>query len=398
MKLIKESINPKHEKIRNEYKKWNRHPENETTLENVDDWAKTRTCRIQNCSEEQFNEAMFEEYLREDTVEQAAEKELNAEVVTKKGQIEEALDEALESNLEEIEMGGNSFTNVLLIGEAGTAKTSRVRQWARDNNINLYEVRAAGMDDTDLGGAISPGADGTVVRLASTEFDKLNRPNSVLFLDEYNRAPKSVRTNLLELINSHVVPDPREPSGQRVLENFLFTIAAINPANADYDTDTLDMAEMTRFRQIDVKPDPENLLNYLTKTFTQAAETASTPERKERHEGRLALAKALLTNREFEFDNRADIEKVKEEGNGLALNARTLTNLLKGCNGTKEDFLNKWNQYTNSLKFKMAERILSNYQDKNDKANDALKKGTDSEVFKKKDSVLDNINKVLDMF
>lgn len=202
------------------------------------------------------------------------------------------------------------------------------------------------MDDTDLGGAISKGEgdySNVVVRLASTEFDKLNRPNSVLFLDEYNRAPKSVRTNLLELINSHVVPDPRTESGQRYLENFLFTVAAINPATSLYDTDTLDMAERTRFRNIDVNPEPRELLKHLTKVFKEAADKASNEVRKQRAEGRLKLATALLTNRNFDFDTKEDIEKSvsEDKGNGLALNYRTLTELLKGSDGTKEDFLKK---------------------------------------------------------
>ena len=253
------------------------------------------------------------------------------------------------------------------------------------------------MDDTDLGGAISKGEGeyaNVVQRLASTEFDKLNRPNSVLFLDEYNRAPKSVRTNLLELVNSHIVPDPRTESGQRYLENFLFTIAAINPANPDYDTDEMDMAERTRFRNIDIVPEPKSLLRYLSKEFQDQADRASTEQRKKRALGRLNLVKTLLSSNQFEFDDRRDIEKSKEDGNGLALNYRTLTNLLMGSDGTKEDFLNKWNEYTNSLKKGMVERILSNYMNIDDKANQALS-GTESEVFKKSESVWDKIASLL---
>lgn len=245
------------------------------------------------------------------------------------------------------------------------------------------------MDDTDLGGVISRGEgdySNVVQRLASTEFDKLDRPRSVLFLDEYNRAPKSVRTNLLELVNSHVVPDPRTESGQRYLPNFLFTIAAINPPTADYDTDEMDMAEKTRFRNVDITPRSDELLRYLTKELQDQADRASSDVRRKRALGRLQLAQTLLSDKSFEFDSSEDIAKSKESGNGLALNYRTFTNLLFGSDGTKQDFLNNWNEYTNNLKKNMAERILSKYQDIDDKATNALKYNTASSVFKKEGS------------
>ena len=301
-------------------------------------------------------------------------------VASEEGQIEAVLDEALDYNEEQIDAGLRNFQNVLLIGEAGTGKSSRVRAWAKANNINLYEVRAAGMDDTDLGGAMSTSADkATVKRLASTEFDKLNRPRSVLFLDEYNRAPKSVRTNLLELVNSHVVPDPREEDGQRFLENFMFTIAAINPATANYDTDVLDIAEMTRFRNVNVINDPENLVKYLLGTLDQMSKKAKTPERKQRAEGRIGLVTELLkVDGGLEFDTSEEIADNKEKDpNYLPLNARTFTNLIMGTNGTKQDLLNHWDEYTNRFKKADAKRILSNYKDVKDKANQAL--GLDEE-------------------
>lgn len=403
-KCIKEDLDERKQKRIADYRKYAQlDDDTKLTKDSIDEWALKRTCRLHNCDEEKMREELTESVLKEETIEDAAKKASsdikNDNVVEKKGQIESVMDWALDYNQEQHELGKKNFQNVLLIGEAGTGKTSIIRQWAKENNVNLFEVRAAGMDDTDLGGAISKGEgeySGVVQRLASTEFDKLNRPNSVLFLDEYNRAPKSVRTNLLELVNSHVVPDPRTESGQRYLENFLFTVAAINPANPDYDTDEMDMAEKTRFRNIDVVPDPKNLLKYLTKEFQNQADKASTPQRKTRALGRLNLAKALLTSKEFDFDNRADIEKSKEEGNGLALNYRTLTNLLTGSDGTKEDFLAKWNEYANSLKKKSVERILINYKDIDDKANAALKDGTESTIFGKAGSDFDRILKALD--
>ena len=368
--------------------------------DNLDEWAVNRTCRLNTCNKDDLVEDLTESMLTEDQTladaAKAANEVDNVNVVKSKSQIETVLDDALESNLEQHELGGHHFENVLLIGQAGTGKSSIVRQWAKDNNINLYEVRAAGMDDTDLGGAITPSGDNkTVVRLNSTEFDVLNRPNSVLFLDEYNRAPQTVRTQLLELVNSHVVPDSREPGGQRYLENFLFTIAAINPADANYNTDTLDMAERTRFRNVDVVSEPKNLLGYFERKWQDMADRATTPERKQRWLGRLSLAKALLSSREFTFDTKEDIEKTQDQGNGLALNSRTLENLLQGSNGTKEDLLKKWPEYVNNLKLNMAKSILSNYKDIDDKANDALKAETQSTVFSQTRSNWDKIQDLI---
>ena len=266
-------------------------------------------------------------------------------------------------------------------------------------------VRAAGMDDTDLGGAMGISKSGdTVQRLASTEFDQLDRPNSVLFLDEYNRAPKSVRTNLLELVNSHEVPDSRVPGGQRVLENFLFTVAAINPANSNYDTDVLDKAERTRFRNVNVLADPENLLHHLENSLDHMIETSKTPEKKKRSEGRKALVQALLKPEGgIDFDSSQEVDKYSEEDpDYLPLNARTFTNLIMGTDGTKKDLLAHWDEYTNRFKKNEAKRILANYVDVQDKANQALgigeKDKQEKPVFNKAGSgnLADDLLRVLD--
>ena len=404
---LNEDLDERKRKRIEEYRKWAQLKDDEPIKEDmIDDWAFKRTCRVCNCTEDKLRNDLTESTLLEDEettlgaaakadVEQA-KKDIDNEIVAdKKSQIESVLDRALRFNKMQRRIGQKNFQNVLFIGEAGTGKSSIIRKWARDNGINLYEVRAAGMDDTDLGGAISKGEgdySNVVVRLASTEFDKLNRPNSVLFLDEYNRAPKSVRTNLLELVNSHVVPDPRTESGQRYLENFLFTIAAINPANPDYDTDELDMAERTRFKNIDITGEPLVQLKWLRKELQAQIDNAEDEEEKNEALGKLKLAETLLSHRDFEFDNRADIEKTKEEGNGLALNYRTFTAALMGSDGTKEDFLAGWNSYSNNLRKPMIERILRDYKDIDDKANQALS-GTESEVFKDTTSIWDRLEK-----
>lgn len=375
------------------------------TEDMLDNWALGAASCNQRCSVDDIKNVVLESVqLNEDTIGQAAAAVQAQEAVAEnqpKGQIEGALDRALKVAKRGSARGKRGdYPNILFIGEAGTGKSSVIRQWAKDNDVNLFEVRAAGMDATDLGGAIAPDREsGAVKRFSSTEFDKLDRPNSVLFLDEYNRAPREVRTNLLELVNSHVIPDARSESGQRFLPNFLFTIAAINPPSADYDTDVMDAAEVSRFRSVNVTFDPLYNLRYLQKYYDKLIAETEDKEEKVEAMRKKALATKLLSDPSFTFDNQMDMQKGREQlgPNYLVLNYRSLFNLLEYSDGTKKDFLELWSDYVNPLKKKMAGTILSSYTDIDDKANQALQKGTQSTVFKKKESPLDILRKKHDI-
>lgn len=317
-----------------------------------------------------------------------AQRELDAQVYSGKGDIEEALDDALEI----ARSGIGESANVLLVGSAGTGKTSRVKAWARKNGINLFELDAKGLDITDLNGAIVPDKTGTEVkRLATTELDALERPNSVLFLDEYNRAPADIRGTLLTLVNDHEINDPRESSGKRHLDNLLFTVAAINPSNANYNTDQLDQAELERFYQLNVMPDKRNLLNYLTDTYNKQIAATDDPKRITQLEGKLALATKILNDRAFEFDTPEDDEESMANGTA-ALSPRSFTKVLEWSQGKKDKLLKYWNGQCNPRKKGTIERILADYTDVQDKANDALAGGTESDVFGKREpSIWDKV-------
>lgn len=102
-----------------------------------------------------------------------------------------------------------------------------------------------------LGGIVARSSKNPAVatRLGTTEMaDTLDKPNSVLFLDEYNRAKTEIRGAVLTLVQNHLVYDPESDSGYKFLPNFLFTVAAINPANTNYKgAKELDPAEKSRF-------------------------------------------------------------------------------------------------------------------------------------------------------
>lgn len=367
----------------------------------LDDWALAAAGCDCSCSVEDIKEALdCNKVLTEastdelkGTLKQAAD-EVNAQEVVANsqpdGQIEAALNKALKVAKRFAGRVGGSFPNVLFISEAGFGKTHVTRAWAKANGINLVEVRASTLDPTDIGGLFAPPErDSRRARKISTgEFDQLDQPNSVLFLDEFNRANKAVRGALLELVNSHYIPDSEAEGGQRFLPNLLFTIATVNPPSGTYNVDQLDPAETSRFRSVNITSDPKYFLNYITRTFNreiEQAEKAEDAESAHEYRGRLALAEKILNSKKFSFDDGADIEAGydKLDYNYHPLNYRSLTQLLETCDGTKDDFLDLWNSIVNPLKKSTIEGILADYKDVDDKANSVLQDETDSDVFKK---------------
>lgn len=358
------------------------------------------------------NEILIEDDNKDNTLKAAvdsAKKILdNPEVYSGSGDIERALDRALRMNKQQIRNGSRNFINVLFKGVAGTGKTARVEAWAKKNNINLVTIIASTLDDVDLGGV--PAADliaGIARKLSTTQFDSLgSEPDSVLFLDEWNRASTGVRATLLNLIQKHVVPDTREKTGMRFLPNFLFTVAAINPEDdVSYNTNNLDDAEWGRVLEYEVQPDTKVWLDYVRAEFnSQIKHAEKNPDKVEGAQdikeikGRLGIIEKLVTDPRFSFDSQYDIEKSKEAkenktGNGKILTYRNLLDVVDASNGTKDDFLSLWDTKCNSLKKPTAEEILKDYKDVEDKANATLDSGTESKVFASKE---DKLNKLRD--
>ena len=356
------------------------------------------------------NEILTEDDNKDTTLKAAvdsAEKILDKpEVYSGSGDIERALDRALRMNKQQIRNGSRNFINVLFTGPAGAGKTGRIKAWARKNNINLVKTIAGTMDETDLGGVpVANLADGIAIKLSTTQFDSLaTEPNSVLFLDEWNRAPRAVRATLLNLIQDHEIPDYREKTGMRFLPNFLFTVAAINPSDdIGYNTDTLDDAELGRVLEYEVAPDTKTWLDFTRAELnSQLKHAEQNPNAEEKAEdikeikGRLGIAEKLVTDPRFSFDSQYDIEKSKEAkenrtGNGKILTYRNLTDVLDACDGTKADFLDLWNRKCNSLKKPTVEEILKDYKDVEDTANDVLDSGTESKVFASREDKLSKL-------
>ena len=326
----------------------------------------------------------IKDYLTEATVDDAIKGAEKAAYSNSEGTVEKVLDRALKTARRMQKTGGKEFPNVMFRGAAGSGKTAKVEAWAANNGINLVSYKASSLDPTDFGGAVAPDAETkTVRRYANDEWSILDRPNTVLFLDEYNRAKSSARDPLLALVNEHTVPDVREESGKRYLPNLLFTIACVNPNDGTYDVHAMDPAHVGRFYTIDVVPNALDTLGYLEHHYNKELSATKDPEEQKEIQGRLNLAKALLSNKSFEFDNAEEVSAAAES-ESASLSPRTFTKALEFCDGTKEDFLFYWNGNCNPTKKSMVERILANYEDVDDKANDAIKGDTESDVFKQK--------------
>lgn len=326
------------------------------------------------------------------------------------GQIESALNRAYASAKEQMLLpeSERDWPAILFVGEPGSGKTSRIKAWARRHNINLYAVQASTMEEVDLNGPVVMDVDDQgrkhATRLASIEFDKLDRPNSVLFLDEYNRARGTVRGTLLTLINDHMIPDAREDGGMRLLKNMLFTVAAINPDETTDEVEPLGQAERDRFRTIRIVSDKNHWLRYIQKRYAdmkKAYEEAGDKANTLKLARKIALVTTLVKNPKFDFDSSLDIVKARsnEGWNKLSLNNRNLTKLLDACDGTKDDFLSLWNDFCNNLRKPAVSRILDNYEDIKDKANDAISGDSESSIFGKKNkNAYEKIKDYLDSF
>ena len=369
----------------------------EITKDNIDESIVSRIAGRNYLEKEAVVEALLGESLSEsaeqlvesptigDEAEKLADK-MDADVVDNSDEVFAELNRALATNQRLLRRGKkDGFTNILLTGPAGVGKTSRVKQWAAKNGVNLYIRKAMDLDTTDMGGAITPDKEGKKVnRLTSVEWDPLDRPNSVLFLDELNRAASDVRGQLLTLVNNHTVSDTHEPSGERFLPNFLFTIAAINPAGADYEVGELDDAEYDRFTEVPVIANKRSLLKYLTAEFDKDIAACKDEEDLKVLKGQKQLVVTLLSHRDFVFDTMADKEKQKEAAQRKSLSPRSFEAAINNCDGTKADLLHVWVSACGASSKSMVERILANYKDIDDKANDALEFESESEIFNSK--------------
>lgn len=300
-------------------------------------------------------------------------------------ELTDKLDDCLANAMAAHAAGTSDGVDLLVTGLPGSGKTGITKQWAKDRGVNLFYLNAK---NDDLGAilngfpvdTIEKDADGNdvhrVARSFSKSLDALDKPNSVLFLDEFNRAAPKLRAVLLSLINEHVV-DGDGPDGFRHFNNLLFTVACINPSvPTDPGAMSLNDAEISRFVDTmdwDSKvPDAIKYIRFHIKKLLDALK----PEDENysffyvRYHKILNLAEALLGDPLFEFDSRDDLNDLAFNTNAAGqpepakmLNQRAITDALMSHGYNKEKFLKWVDKYSKFLDKdkEMIHSILDNW-------------------------------------
>lgn len=266
----------------------------------------------------------------------------------------EAMDDCLASCFESRMLGTHDGNDLLVTGLPGSGKTAIAKQWAKSRGINLFYLNAKNDDlgailngfpvdtteETDDGRSVH-----TVARSFSKSLDDLDKERSVLFLDEFNRAPSKLRAVLLSLINEHVV-DGNGPDGYRHFDNLLFTIACINPAViTDPGAEELNDAERSRFvKKKQWDSTPEEAVKYINwyipeKVIKNIPQGPYYDALYVRAVKKLNLANALLNDYRFNFDKRSDLLDLSRN-QATMLNQRSLVDGIMAYGYSKAKFLN----------------------------------------------------------
>lgn len=278
-------------------------------------------------------------------------------------ELTDKLDDCLANAMVAHASGTHDGVDLLVTGLPGSGKTGITKKWAKDRGVNLFYLNAK---NDDLGAilngfpvdTVEKDADGNdvhrVTRSFSKSLDALDKPKSVLFLDEFNRAAPKLRAVLLSLINEHVV-DGDGPDGFRHFDNLLFTVACINPS-VPTDPGAMDLidAEMSRFvDSMDWDSKADDAIKYINFHLTNLLSNLKPDDENyaflyTRYTKILNLAQALITDPRFEFDSRDDLLDLFND-KAKMLNQRAITDALMSHGYDKQKFLNWVDKFSKFL-------------------------------------------------
>lgn len=299
------------------------------------------------------------------------------EVLGVENRLTKVLDLALHVSQRGKAQGLKKNANVLITGLPGSGKTAIVDDWASSKGIYSRTIPAT---DPDLEAAvygltlrdITKTNQNATAKAPSTFLnDSDEHPQSVLFLDEFNRANARLRRALLTLVNEKWVPDARFDRGRRYFPNLLFTVAAVNPGGlrVDKNAELLNDAEKSRFiLKTKFDSNVETTMDYFVKHWNKAIKNLNKngPDYLDYLEEYLRcqhLGLFIVQNSKFAYDTKEDLDTLYETGCTM-FNQRELTDLLNACEGNAEDMKELLVENSEFLQrdIDMLIAILSKYQ------------------------------------
>jgi hypothetical protein len=141
---------------------------------------------------------------------------------------------------------------VLLVGPHGIGKSEILEQAAKELEIGYIVRDLSLMEPPDLAGM--PQLSGEVTRFLPPAFLPTTG-KGILCFEELNRCAQYMRGPCLQLLTAGVLNDYTLPSGW-------LPVAAINPADSDYEVADLDPALLSRFVVANVVPDRAEWLRW----------------------------------------------------------------------------------------------------------------------------------------
>lgn len=201
--------------------------------------------------------------------------------------------------------------SLAIVGDAGTGKTSIIRQWAEDNGYELNLFLANTASEDDVAGAITPDHDNKMA--VTYPLERLHRSTThktVLFLDELNTARREVQDPLLTLIQDRCLPNGTPLHPETII------VTAINPS-ATYNNHEMSPQMRNRFMWFYHQPTEYDWAQWLGTT-----QLGSTPAGKH--------IEAMVLDGTLKFDKD---EAFTQERNEFTT-PRSVYNLLKVSKGS----------------------------------------------------------------
>lgn len=154
-----------------------------------------------------------------------------------------------------------------VIGHKGLGKTATVKRVASELGIDYKLVNLEAIESPDFSG--HPYRDGDVVKYARPPFLP-KEGKGILFLDEFNRCNKDIRSSLLSLLEG------RQINCHTLGEGWVIVLAG-NPTQsagddleeAFYETNELDSSLSDRLAMIELVPSTTEWLSYMEKKYSK---------------------------------------------------------------------------------------------------------------------------------